>query len=132
MMTQLEARIRKAIEKMSREGITGWGLSVPAGMPGEVVAVSEPYGCNSDTCNHVSHDPAAADYRWLPPEGSQLTFLGYDGTEAYYHVLLPGGEEMFLCHEDRQYYHDFLYEVDAEDVPDHVLWRFARRGDEDE
>ena len=95
MTQKLEERIRRAVAKMAREGITGWGLSVPAGMPASCSGIRA-LGYDSDTCHHYSHDPADADYRWLPPEGSQLTFLGYDGADAYYHVLSARRAEMFF------------------------------------
>src|SRR5690606_20450591 len=57
----LVTAVAAAVERLSRPGIEGWGLRVCDDMAaaGEVADVSEHIGCTSDTCAHVSHDPAA-------------------------------------------------------------------------
>src|SRR5690606_20038002 len=63
--------VAKAVEKLSRPGIEGWGLRVDSEMEtaGEVLDLSEHVGCTSETCAHVSHDPAAPRRRWVPRSG---------------------------------------------------------------
>ena len=71
--------VQAAVERLSRPGIEGWGLRICEDMAaaGELVEVSERIGCTSETCAHVSHDPAAPMCRWWP-RGGQLVELGSD------------------------------------------------------
>src|SRR5690606_19212053 len=75
----LVTAVAAAVERLSRPGIEGWGLRVCADMAaaGEVVDVSAHIGCTSETCAHVSHDPAAPYRRWVPRSGHLVT-LGAD------------------------------------------------------
>src|SRR5690606_4452215 len=71
--------VAKAVERLSRPSIEGWGLRVCDDMAaaGEVVDASEHIGCTSETCAHVSHDPAAPMRRWVPRSG-RIVELGSD------------------------------------------------------
>src|SRR5690606_8373257 len=77
-MSMVEA-VARAVERLSRPGIDGWGLRVSGGMEatGELIDLSEHVGCTSDTCAHVSHDPAAPRRRWVPRSG-RIVELGSD------------------------------------------------------
>ena len=79
--------VQAAVERLSRPGIEGWGLRICEDMAaaGELVEVSERIGCTSETCAHVSHDPAAPMCRWWP-RGGQLVELG---SEAQYTESVP-------------------------------------------
>jgi len=71
--------IAKAMGRLSRPGIEGWGLKVFGGMEaaGDLMDITEHMGCTSDTCAHKSHDPAAPERRWVPRNG-RLVEIGSD------------------------------------------------------
>lgn len=123
--------VQTALEKLNRDGIEGWGLNAlyityddGTREFGELVEVGPEYGCTSETCNHVSHDPAAPTLKWIPPEGYRLNFIGDDGERTFYHVA-NDDEEYIIVRVEGGHYHDSLQWGDFEDVPEWMLARLA-------
>lgn len=129
--TALVEAVARAVEKLSRPGIEGWGLSVCGEMAaaGEVVDVSENVGCTSDTCAHFSHDPAAPDRRWVPRSG-RLVELSSDEelgeTMVRYYAHLDGDSVRYIVVEEPRFYHAAAAYVDVADVPEWALARLVR------
>src|SRR5690606_40099655 len=76
--------VAAAVERLSRPGIEGWGLMVSRDMRevGDVLDLGEHVGCTSETCAHVSHDPAAPMRRWVPPHGRLVDLGAYHDADA--------------------------------------------------
>lgn len=124
-MKKLLEAVQRAIEKLQAEGIEGWGLNnlyLDDQPFGELVQIGPTFGCASETCNHVSHDPAAPTYKWVPPTGWKLVHLGKDDEFDYYYIT-DGEEEEVIIKEDRRHYHDRLFWGNFEDVPEFLLAR---------
>ncbi len=125
-MARLEQMIETALNLMSADGITGWGLVLLDSRLeelGSLHAIGEPVGCTTETCNHWSHDPAAPQRKWVPCEGT-LIKLGEsddrDGTSTYYCLRLEE-EDVFLClHEPRSFWSE-LRIVEPDCVPAYIL-----------
>jgi len=81
-MENLIYEMRRALNLMRADGIDGWGLSNPDPEVFNLVETGEPVGCTSETCNHFSHDPAAASIKLVPRGGWVLSFLGSCGAEG--------------------------------------------------
>ena len=124
----LVTAVAAAVERLSRPGIEGWGLRVCADMAavGEVVDVSEHIGCTSDTCAHVSHDPAAPYRRWVPRSG-RLVILGDDEepgeVAVWWYAHLDGETVRYIRAEEQRFTWASAEYVDA--VPDWALARLA-------
>ncbi len=102
------------------DGIVGWGLVVRV-KGGQCMQVTEPQGCDSETCGHFSHDPAAPVYRWVPD--GDLVELGKHGLfviETYYTWTIEGRTRYLRLTEPPCYY-AVLEEVDSSKVPDELL-----------
>jgi hypothetical protein len=117
-----EQRVQVAIERMQIEGIVGWGLRIPRKLRdlGTEVQTGEVVGCDSDTCGHHSHDPAAGTYKWVPNAG-RLIRLGPDGDVEYYVLLVANEEPLYIYLRGERGYHDRIGTVDASSVPDCLL-----------
>ena len=124
----LVTAVAKAVERLSRPGIEGWGLQVSRDMrdAGELMDLGEHFGCTSDTCAHVSHDPAAPHRRWVPKSG-RLVELGIDEEPGEvlvrYYAHLDGDKARYLLVEEPRFAWASAEYVDA--VPDWVLARLA-------
>ena len=124
----LVTAVAAAVERLSRPGIEGWVLRVCADMAaaGEVVDVSAHIGCTSDTCAHVSHDPAAPYRRWVPRSGHLVT-LGADEepgeVAVWWYAHLDGEAVRYIRAEEQRFTWVYAEYVDA--VPDWVLSRLA-------
>lgn len=117
----LEAAVARACERLSREGVEGWGLWVPDDLPGEVVILGPAYGCTSETCAHNSHSPAAPERRWVPPDGSLLIFLGEEDEENEWFVLRsPEGDRFLRLYRPRHFWAE-IYEECSDCVPEFLL-----------
>ena len=130
MNTQtLTEAIARAVAKMESEGITGWGLNNPDEELFESVTVSSAHGCTSQTCNHVSHDPAEPDYKIIPKAG-KLVYLGDetgDEERRYeWHVLITDNEPRFFELRDPRHYHSSIQEISPDQIPDWALARLAK------
>jgi len=126
--TALVEAVGRAVERLSRPGIEGWGLRICEDMAaaGELVEVSERIGCTSETCAHESHDPAAPMCRWLP-RGGQLVELGSDEepgeTRVRYYAHLDGDTVRYIRVEEPRFYHAEAQYIES--VPDWALARLA-------
>jgi len=120
--------VQAAVERLSRPGIEGWGLRVSPDMEGtgDLMDTTEHIGCTSDTCAHVSHDPAAPHRRWVPKSG-RLVELGIDEEPGEvlvrYYAHLDGDKVRYLLVEEPRFAWASAEYVDA--VPDWVLARLA-------
>jgi len=121
--------VAAAVERLSRPGIEGWGLRVCDDMAaaGEVVDASEHIGCTSDSCHHVSHDPAAPRRRWVPRSG-RLIELGSDLEPGetivrWFAHLDDDGSVRCIRLDEPRFYHAAAAYADA--VPDWVLARLV-------
>lgn len=139
-LQELMEHVLESIEFLSKDGIEGWGLYTIAedgvyephgGFGGTLIISGATYGCTSETCGHVSHDPAAPVVKWLPPEGSRLVHLGgettSDGAERdYYAVVLENGV-LFAERYEPPHRHARLRFIEAAHVP---KWALARLADQ--
>ena len=120
--------VAKAVERLSRPGIDGWGLRVDSEMAaaGELVDLGEHVGCTSDSCHHVSHDPAAPLRRWVPRSG-RLVELGSDEEPGEvivrWYAHLDGEDVRYIRLDESRLYHSAAAYVEI--VPDWVLARLA-------
>ena len=121
--------VAKAVEKLSRPGIEGWGLRVSGDMEGagELLDLGPHVGCTSDACHHVSHDPAAPRRRWVPRSG-RIVELGSDEEPGevivrwFVHLDDDGSVRCIRLDEPRFYHATAAY---ADAVPDWVLARLV-------
>ena len=120
--------VAKAVEKLSRPGIEGWGLGVCDEMAatGEVLDTSAHFGCVDECCAHVSHDPAAPVRRWVPRSG-RLVELGSDEEpgelQVRYYAHIDGDTLHYIRLDESRFFHAEAAYVDT--VPDWVLARLA-------
>ena len=126
--TLVEA-VAAAVKRLSRPGVEGWGLRVCNDMAaaGEVVDTSAHFGCTSDTCAHVSHDPAAPCRRWVPRSG-RLVELGSDeepgDVTVRWYAHLDGATTRYILVAESHFFHAEAAYVDS--APDWVLARLAQ------
>jgi len=128
-MDKLYEAIKTAIEKMGKDGITGWGincLQLYDEKFGELIEIGPTYGCANYNCNHVSHSPAAPIYKWLPPEGWSLSKLGSDDALTWYYLKSLEGEEYVIEFSDNHPYYDSIKWADFADVPEWILAELAK------
>ena len=126
--TLVEA-VQAAVARLSRPGIEGWGLVVSRDMrdAGELMDLGAHIGCTSDTCAHISHDPAAPMRRWVPRSG-RIIELGSDEepgeviVQWFAHLDDDGSVRCIRLDEPRFYHAAAAY---VEVVPDWVLARLA-------
>ena len=121
--------VAQAVERLSRPGIEAWGLRVTPSMEvaGDLLDITEHIGCTSDTCGHISHDPAAPHRRWVPKSG-RLVELGSDEEPGYVIVrwfahLGDDGSVGYIRLDESRFFHAAAAYVDV--VPDWVLARLA-------
>jgi len=125
--TLVEA-VAAAVERLSRPGIEGWGLRVSPDLEtaGELMDITEHMGCTSETCAHVSHDPAAPRRRWVPRSG-RLVELGSDEEPGEvivrWYAHLDGEDVRYIRLDESRFYHSAAAYVEV--VPDWVLARLA-------
>src|SRR5690606_490456 len=121
--------VAKAVERLSRPGIEGWGLRVDSEMAaaGALVDLGEHVGCTSDSCHHISHDPAAPRRRWVP-KGGRLVELGSDEepgeTRVRYYAHLDGATTRYIRVEEPRFFHAAAQYVTS--VPDWCLASLAQ------
>src|SRR5690606_28346681 len=93
---------------------------------GGVVDTSEYIGCTSETCAHVSHDPAAPMCRWVPRSG-RLVELGSDEepgeVTVRWYAHLDGETVRYIRAEESRFFHATASYVST--VPDWALARLA-------
>lgn len=120
--------VAAAVARLSRPGIEGWGLRVDSEMAaaGELVDLGEHVGCTSDSCHHVSHDPAAPLRRWVPRSG-RLVELGSDEEPGEvivrWYAHLDGEDVRYIRFDESRFYHSTAAYVEV--VPDWALARLA-------
>ena len=127
-MSMVEA-VARAVERLFRPGIDGWGLRVSPEMEntGELVDISEHIGCTSETCSHKSHDPAAPGRRWVPRSG-RIVELGSDVEPGevivrWFAHLGDDGSVRYIRVEEPRFYHAVAQYIES--APDWVLDRLA-------
>lgn len=110
--------------------VRGWGLRLSKevkALGGELVEVAPATGCASERCNHLSHDPAAPTYEWIPPQGSKMYLLGVkdgDNTTIYYFYLRQeDGSRKLLEFHNPLFYWAWMDVISLEDAPEWVLER---------
>jgi len=123
--------VARALERLSRPGVEGWGLKVFGEMrdTGDLVVLTEYDGCTSDTCAHRSHDEAAPMLRWIPRSG-QLVELGSDLEPgevrvSYYAHIISDDDVRYVRLVEPRFFHAWATYIDVEDVPDWALARLA-------
>lgn len=129
---KLAADVEAAVERLSQDGIDGWGLHVCEDMEaaGELMDLGGYEGC-TDTCAHWDHSPAAPTRRWVPRSGT-VVYLGYDyrpGDERvvwFAHILDDGDDVRYieLIEPPTEHWASARY---VESVPDWVLADLAER-----
>lgn len=132
-MDRLSEAVRRAVDRLSRDGIEGWGLQVTSRLQelGELVAVAGVDGCVSSTCGHHSHDPAAPTVRWVPRDGVRIVLLGEepapdDQAVRYYAVLSEDGAVIYAQFVESVPFWARLMEIDEVFVPDWALASLAQ------
>lgn len=124
----LTEQVARAIARMEADGIEGWGLENPDKELFDLVNIGSSTGCTSDTCNHVSHDPASPHYKIVPKSGKLVT-LGneMDGSETDYiwYALVSDDAPRFFEMRDPRHYWATIKEVEADKIPD---WALAQLG----
>src|SRR5690606_11991733 len=122
--------VAKAVEKLSRPGIEGWGLRVSGDMEdaGDVVDLGEHIGCVDECCAHVSHDPAAPRRRWVPRSG-RIVELGSDEEPGevivrWFAHLGDDGSVRYIRLDEPRLFHPAAQSVTS--VPDRALARPAQ------
>ena len=127
-MALVEA-VAAAVERLSRPGIEGWGLRVSPDLEdtGDLMDTTGHIGCTSDTCAHISHDPAAPCRRWVPHSG-RLVDLGSDEepgeVTVRWYAHLDGATTRYIMVVESRFYHAEAAYVDS--APDWVLARLAQ------
>src|SRR5690606_29853759 len=123
--------VARAIERLNRPGVEGWGLKVFGEMrdTGDLVVLSEHEGCTSETCAHRSHDEAAPMLRWVPRDG-QLIFLGSDEEPGetwvdYYAHIISSDDVRYVRLVEPRFFHAWATYIDVADVPEWALARLA-------
>jgi hypothetical protein len=125
----LVERVQKAVERMKAEGIQLWTPSAPSDeleQIFEVVIAKESVGCTSDTCNHVSHDPASPYIKLIPKQGRLLRLgeVDYGEVKHIFYVLTATTTKYFRVIQTQRYY-DEISVIDAGAVPDYLLARLC-------
>jgi hypothetical protein len=115
-------------EPVLRSEVEGWGLRVPPDLGGDLLQMSPPAGCTSETCLHNSHDPAAPHYAWRPDEGRQLWELAVeqypDVRDTYYLLAAPGEHPgRFLVLVEPGHHWARIDELEWTDLPYYVRLR---------
>jgi hypothetical protein len=128
----------RAIERLARPAIEGWGLYPQQllALGGELVETDLYRGCQSETCAHYSHSPLAPVRRWIPPDDLRLISLGYadepDREIEYCALLHEESAPIFVRVERPTAYHADAWLVGESEVPAGLLARLAdadRAGD---
>ena len=129
---KLAADIEAAVERLSQDGIDGWGLQVCKEMEaaGKLMDLGGYEGC-TDTCAHWDHSPAAPTRRWVPRSGT-VVYLGYDyrpgdARVVWFAHILGNGEDVRyveLIEPPTEHWSSARY---VESVPDWVLADLAER-----
>ena len=122
-MKNLIEIVEAAVSRKGVTGITGWGLGNPNDELFEEFEIGESVGCTSETCNNVSHDPAAPTVKLIQKAG-QLVDLGQD-SEANYYGLVIGDDVRFLRLTSSRAYWDSIRLV--EEVPDWALLKLVEK-----
>ncbi len=124
-------QIIKAFEQLSpelldairRDGIEGWGLrllSEDLEVLGRIEQVGPFWGCDSETCQHISHGYRAPTLAWIPNQG-ELYYLGWDHEDekdVRYYLLRAEGYTFLRLVVPRHKHHR-LYIINENDIP---LW----------
>lgn len=110
----LEQIVARATARLAVSGVDGWGLAAPD-EEFDMVIVSGSDGCDSDTCNHRSHDSAAPIIRLIPVAGTLVAL-----EDGYYVLRLPEGDRYYHLETPRAF-HASLARIEAGHVPEYVL-----------
>jgi len=122
-------RVQQAIENMKVDGIELWRPSVTKFIENDfkVVISGSSVGCTSDTCNHNSHDPASPIIKLIPREG-KLVLLGevqYGEVTDIFYALIKSDYTNYYCVQKEPNYHDQIFDMTANNVPDFLLARLG-------
>lgn len=123
-VNKLTTLVEEAMARRMADGITGWGLNNPDPELFDRIEVGPAFGCDSDTCNHVSHDPSAPDRKIIPRRGA-LVSLGDEGSDDRYsyYAVIDGDDVTFIeVSESRTYYASARL---VDNVPDWALLNLA-------
>ena len=111
--------VARALERLSRPGVEGWGLMVLGDMrdAGDLVVLTP----------HDGHPPAP-ERRWIPREG-RLIEIGHDweddDTFVKYYAHIIGDNVRYVLLVAPRFYHAEARYIEAGDVPEWVLARLV-------
>lgn len=111
--------VARAIERLNRPGIKGWGLRVLGDMrdAGDLVVLTPHEGY-----------PPAPERRWVPRDG-RLIEIGSDweddDTQVQYYAHIIGDEVRYILLVTHRFYHAEARYVGVDEVPEWVLARLA-------
>lgn len=118
----MSARVKDLKAALDKPGIECWGHNMDnllQALGGRVIIIGAT-GCKNDTCYHVSHDPYARIYKWIPDETDKLIYIGYEGDYLYY-ALIKNDMVHFIQHYSPRFYHGRVDIISMDKVPDYLL-----------
>jgi len=126
-------RVCQAIENMKVDGIELWRPGVTTFIENDfkVIISGSSVGCTSDACNHNSHDPASPYIKLIPREGSliKLGEVQYGEVSYIFYALIKSDYTNYYCVQREPHYHDQIFDMDANNVPDFILARLGESND---
>jgi len=122
-------RVREAVQRLQSEGIILWRPYVDDDIAKifDISIADHSIGCNNESCNHNSHDPASPFLKITPKEG-KLLFLGeleYGEIKRVYYALLRQSGTLYYEVVEEPFYHTKIFPVQPSAVPDFLLARFS-------
>jgi hypothetical protein len=126
-------RVYQAIQDMEVDGIELWRPYITNALENDfkVIISGASIGCNNETCNHNSHDPASPYIKLIPREG-RLIKLGevqYGEVTDIFYALIKSDYTNYYCVQKEPYYHDQIFDMTANNVPDYLLARLGEAND---
>jgi hypothetical protein len=125
--------VKNASDLMNVEGAIGWGLDAPYGERTlwTIVDLGNGKGCDSRTCQHMSHDPYNTEHKLVLKEGNLIelgtrSFEADDGYVTYYAVE-HGGAYRFYKLSKPAYFWAGMSLIDINQVPDYMLDKLAAK-----
>jgi len=126
-------RVQQAVQNLQVDGIELWRPYVSDTLENyfKVVISGASVGCTSDTCNHNSHDPASPYIKLIPREGCliKLGEVQYGEVTYVFYALIKSDYTNYYCVQKEPYYHDQIFDMPANSVPDYLLARLGESND---